>query len=157
PRCWSRRGTWPRSTARCACCWTTLSSGLSTLGGASNGPPRGPPPTRRWIRCALSTRSWSPPATPHSDGSDLPVVDLSRWRPVSSLTRASGRRRAAPYLVIAVAALAAIIGLTVHPVAPEIERTADYVVIAGAAGLRWSDVDPQRTPNLWRLATDGAI
>ena len=87
------------------------------------------------------------------------MVDLSRWRPVSSLTRASGRRRAAPYLVIAVAALAAIIGLTVHPVAPEIERTADYVVIAGAAGLRWSDVDPQRTriSGAWRRMERSAL
>lgn len=62
-----------------------------------------------------------------------------------------------PYLVIALTALAAVAGLAVRPSTPVGEQAADYVVIAGATGLRWEDVDPERTPNLWRLATAGAV
>ena len=29
--------------------------------------------------------------------------------------------------------------------------------MAGAAGLRWDDLDPQRTPNLWRQASRGSV
>ncbi|GAB3959139.1 hypothetical protein GCM10027614_78040 [Micromonospora vulcania] len=31
------------------------------------------------------------------------------------------------------------------------------MVLAGIAGLRWEDVDPQSTPTLWRMAQDGSI
>ena len=34
---------------------------------------------------------------------------------------------------------------------------ADYVVVAGAAGLRWDDVNAVDTPTLWRLAQQGSI
>ncbi|WP_186445175.1 hypothetical protein, partial [Isoptericola variabilis] len=31
------------------------------------------------------------------------------------------------------------------------------LVLVGAAGLQWSDVDPARTPNLWRLVAGGSV
>src|SRR6266487_16841 len=31
------------------------------------------------------------------------------------------------------------------------------VVIAGIAGLRWTDVSPQATPQLWRIAAGGSV
>ena len=34
---------------------------------------------------------------------------------------------------------------------------AGYVIIAGAAGLRWDDINPTDTPTLWRLAQQDAI
>lgn len=34
---------------------------------------------------------------------------------------------------------------------------AEHVVIVGAAGLRWDDVNPTDTPRLWRLAGGGAV
>ncbi|MEV0461070.1 hypothetical protein [Catellatospora methionotrophica] len=40
---------------------------------------------------------------------------------------------------------------------PVEDDEADYVVIAGAAGLRWDDIDADRTPNLWKLAERGSI
>jgi hypothetical protein len=33
----------------------------------------------------------------------------------------------------------------------------DYVLIAGVAGLRWEDIDPQVTPTLWAMAERGSI
>jgi hypothetical protein len=62
-----------------------------------------------------------------------------------------------PYLIIAVLAGATIVGLAVRPPDAGAPRQADHVIIAGAAGLRWADLDPERTPHLWRLAGDGAI
>jgi hypothetical protein len=62
-----------------------------------------------------------------------------------------------PYLIIAALALGTIVGLAARPPDPDIERTAAHVVIAGAPGLRWQDLDPERTPNLWRLADEGAV
>ncbi|MGH3734731.1 MAG: hypothetical protein ACRDT6_03770 [Micromonosporaceae bacterium] len=35
--------------------------------------------------------------------------------------------------------------------------TVDHVVVVGAAGLRWDDVNPTDTPRLWRLAGGAAI
>ncbi|HZM74542.1 MAG TPA: hypothetical protein VFC19_02385 [Candidatus Limnocylindrales bacterium] len=37
------------------------------------------------------------------------------------------------------------------------QNSADYVIMAGAPGLRWDDVDESTTPALWRLAQRGAI
>jgi hypothetical protein len=66
-------------------------------------------------------------------------------------------RRTAPYLAALAVALAAVVGLVPRPAASAPQRSADYVVVAGAAGLRWDDVNPTDTPTLWRLAQEGAI
>lgn len=47
--------------------------------------------------------------------------------------------------------------LAQQPTTKTPKRTADYVVIAGAPGLRWDDVDPETTPTLWRMAERGSI
>jgi len=62
-----------------------------------------------------------------------------------------------PYLLIVFAAAASLGGLAVRPAAGVPHDTADYVIVAGAAGLRWEDLDPQRTPALWQEATRGSI
>ncbi|WP_067502341.1 hypothetical protein [Actinoplanes sp. TFC3] len=67
------------------------------------------------------------------------------------------RRSWLPYLVMALTVVAALAGLTVRPASGVSAKTADYVIVAGAAGLRWDDLDPQRTPTLWQEATAGAI
>lgn len=60
-------------------------------------------------------------------------------------------------LVVAVG-VAALLDLTRGGPAPrEVTGTGGRVVIVGAPGLSWSDVDPNRTPVLWQLATDGAV
>src|SRR6266516_1621786 len=66
-------------------------------------------------------------------------------------------RRFAPYLVAAAIALASTLGLVSQPATGAPNQHADYVIIAGAAGLRWDDVNPLDTPTLWRLAERGAI
>ncbi|HLU33130.1 MAG TPA: hypothetical protein VKZ74_03800 [Natronosporangium sp.] len=66
-------------------------------------------------------------------------------------------RRLAPYLFVGVVALATIAGLTTRPDSPGATPAAERVIVAGAVGLRWDDVDPDRTPNLWRLAAGGSI
>ncbi|GGK37006.1 hypothetical protein GCM10010124_32040 [Pilimelia terevasa] len=48
-------------------------------------------------------------------------------------------------------------GFVAGPTAAARPATVDYVVVVGAAGLRWSDVDPIRTPTLWRMAERGSI
>jgi hypothetical protein len=48
----------------------------------------------------------------------------------------------------------------VHPRTdrPGLSQTeADYVIVAGAPGLRWDDVSEEATPAIWRLAQRGAI
>ncbi|AGL19319.1 hypothetical protein [Actinoplanes sp. N902-109] len=67
------------------------------------------------------------------------------------------RRRWVPAVLILLSVVAALAGLSVRPTAGVSGRTADYVIVAGAAGLRWDDLDPQRTPALWHEATAGAI
>ncbi len=79
-------------------------------------------------------------------------------------------RRPAPLGVLGVAlglTLLALLGLALPGLsrpaaaapaaAPTEDDEADYVIIAGAAGLRWDDIDADRTPNLWRLAERGSI
>jgi hypothetical protein len=63
----------------------------------------------------------------------------------------------APYLVALLAVAASILGLVPRPTTGAPQRNADYVVVAGAAGLRWDDIDPTDTPTLWRLAQQGSI
>jgi len=67
------------------------------------------------------------------------------------------RRRLAPYLVALLAAIASLVGLVPRPATGAPGHTVDYVLVAGAAGLRWDDVNPSDTPTLWRLAQQGSI
>src|SRR2546423_7125450 len=66
-------------------------------------------------------------------------------------------RRLAPYLIAAAVALTSTLGLVSRPATGAPTGHADYVVIAGAAGLRWDDVNPDDTPTLWALAQQGSI
>lgn len=65
--------------------------------------------------------------------------------------------RAAPVLALVAVAVATVAGLVVRPDPGGVEPAADRVILAGAVGLRWDDVDPRQTPQLWRLAASGAI
>ncbi|HEY8452858.1 MAG: hypothetical protein FWJ70_12000 [Micromonosporaceae bacterium] len=76
---------------------------------------------------------------------------LRRWR------RLPAPRRLVPHLLITALAAATVAGLAVRADIAVPEGTASHVVIAGVVGLRWDDVDPTVTPNLWRLAGRGAI
>nr|WP_127508192.1 hypothetical protein [Actinoplanes solisilvae] len=59
--------------------------------------------------------------------------------------------------MVALIAVASLAGLTLRPAADTNPGSADYVIVAGAAGLRWDDLDPARTPTLWQEATKGSI
>jgi hypothetical protein len=63
----------------------------------------------------------------------------------------------APYLLVVAIVAATIVGLVARPDGAGVQPTAAQVIVAGAAGLRWDDVDPEATPHLWRLAQDGSI
>lgn len=62
-----------------------------------------------------------------------------------------------PYVLVLLAVAASLAGLTIRPATGVPQNTVDYVVVAGAAGLRWDDLDPQRTPALWSEASKGSI
>ena len=66
-------------------------------------------------------------------------------------------RRLTPYLVAAAVALTSTLGLVNRPATGAPSEYADYVIIAGAAGLRWDDVNPTDTPTMWQLAEHGSI
>lgn len=66
-------------------------------------------------------------------------------------------RRMLPAMVAALAVLIGLAALLVRPAEGVPQRTADYVVVAGAPGLRWDDLGPNSTPTLWRMAERGAI
>src|SRR6266545_4785884 len=66
-------------------------------------------------------------------------------------------RRLTPYLIAAAVALTSTLGLVSRPAAGAPAEHVDYVVIAGAAGLRWDDVNPVDTPIMWRLAQHAAV
>ncbi|MFJ6169218.1 hypothetical protein ACIQH6_29165 [Micromonospora orduensis] len=66
-------------------------------------------------------------------------------------------RRLAPAVLTVLVVALGVAGLAVRPPQGTPQRSADFVVLAGVAGLRWEDVDPQRTPTLWRMAQQGAI
>ncbi len=71
-----------------------------------------------------------------------------------------GRRAArgwVPYLLVLLAVGASLAGLTVRPATRAPQQAVDYVILAGAAGLRWDDLDPVRTPALWQEASKGSI
>ncbi|MET0423268.1 MAG: hypothetical protein ABW046_05310 [Actinoplanes sp.] len=62
-----------------------------------------------------------------------------------------------PPLLVLLAVIASLAGLAIRPDTSAPQDTVDYVIVAGAAGLRWDDLDPQRTPALWQEATEGSI
>ncbi len=66
-------------------------------------------------------------------------------------------RPVTPYLLAAAVALASVFGLVSRPATGAPTEHADYVIIAGAAGLRWDDVTQEDTPTLWQLAQQGSI
>jgi hypothetical protein len=59
--------------------------------------------------------------------------------------------------VAALIAVSSVFGVVARPATSAATRHADYVVIAGAAGLRWDDVNPTDTPTMWALAQHGSI
>ncbi|MEU1756999.1 hypothetical protein ABZ436_30700 [Micromonospora matsumotoense] len=66
-------------------------------------------------------------------------------------------RRFTPVLLTLIVVALGVTALAARPDTTAPRRTADFVVLAGVAGLRWSDVDPQTTPTLWRMAQQGSI
>lgn len=66
-------------------------------------------------------------------------------------------RRLTPALLTLLVVALGVAALAARPAVPSPERSADFVVLAGVAGLRWEDVDAQTTPTLWRLAQEGSI
>ncbi|MFC4147229.1 hypothetical protein ACFO0M_13310 [Micromonospora mangrovi] len=66
-------------------------------------------------------------------------------------------RRLTPVLLTLVVVVLGITALAARPEQGPAGRSADFVVLAGVAGLRWEDVDPQTTPTLWRMAEQGSI
>ncbi|BCL17022.1 hypothetical protein GCM10017556_47610 [Micromonospora sagamiensis] len=66
-------------------------------------------------------------------------------------------RRVAPLLLTLLVAVLGVTALAAEPDRAPRRPTADFVVIAGAPGLRWDDVDPETTPTLWRMAENGSI
>jgi len=84
---------------------------------------------------------------------------LNRVRRARRTSMLRGRRAAAwtPYLLVLLAAAASLAGLAVRPATGAPQVSSDYVIIAGAAGLRWDDLDAQRTPTLWAEATKGSV
>ena len=71
--------------------------------------------------------------------------------------RPQAERRWVPYALVVLAAAASLAGLAVRPATATTSQTVDYVIVAGAAGLRWDDIDRQRTPTLWNEASKGSI
>ncbi|WP_405110666.1 hypothetical protein OG559_30960 [Micromonospora sp. NBC_01405] len=66
-------------------------------------------------------------------------------------------RRVTPALLTLMVVVLGVAALAARPTGEAPRRTADFVVLAGVAGLRWDDVDPQATPTLWRMAQEGSI
>src|SRR3954469_20671628 len=66
-------------------------------------------------------------------------------------------RRVLAVLAAAVVAGLGVFGLVSRPPTGAPTEHSDYVVVAGAAGLRWDDVNEVDTPTLWRLAQQGSI
>lgn len=67
------------------------------------------------------------------------------------------RHRLVPLLLMSVLLAVAAAALADRPAVGTSGRTADYVIVVGAPGLRWDDVDQATTPALWRLAEGGSI
>lgn len=66
-------------------------------------------------------------------------------------------RRPLPYLLALLAAVTGLTALVPARATAAPDTRVDYVIVAGAAGLRWDDVSPAGTPTLWKLASHGAV
>ncbi|SBT38624.1 hypothetical protein [Micromonospora auratinigra] len=66
-------------------------------------------------------------------------------------------RRLTPVLLTLLVVALGVTALAARPEQGGPRQRADFVVLAGVAGLRWEDVDPQTTPTLWRMAEQGSI
>ncbi len=66
-------------------------------------------------------------------------------------------RRVAPALALLIVGVIGVFGLASRPATAAPTQHVDYVVVAGAAGLRWDDVNPTNTPTLWKLAQEGSV
>ncbi|WP_213455331.1 hypothetical protein [Rhizomonospora bruguierae] len=66
-------------------------------------------------------------------------------------------RRLIPLALAAIVAVAGMVGLVMRPATGVAQTPVDYVIIAGAPGLRWDDLSEIGTPALWRLAEHGSI
>ncbi|MFC7532236.1 hypothetical protein [Actinoplanes sp. GCM10030250] len=84
---------------------------------------------------------------------------LDRLRRVPRPGTPRGRRTPGwvPFALVALIAVASLAGITMRPAEQARPGSADYVVVAAAAGLRWEDLDPRRTPALWQEATKGSV
>jgi hypothetical protein len=65
--------------------------------------------------------------------------------------------RPRPLLVLAAVGLLCAVALASRPEPGTEPSRSTFVVVVGAAGLRWEDLSPTRTPALWRLAADGSV
>ena len=65
--------------------------------------------------------------------------------------------RLLPALLAVVIAATGVFGLVSRPATAAPTGHADYVVVIGAAGLRWDDINETDTPTLWRLAQQRVI
>jgi hypothetical protein len=77
--------------------------------------------------------------------------------PRPGIPHSRANRAWVPYALVALAAAASLAGLAVRPATATTARQVDYVIVAGAAGLRWDDLDRLRTPTLWSEASNGSI
>jgi hypothetical protein len=66
-------------------------------------------------------------------------------------------RRFAPYLIAVAVAAGTLATTASRPATGAAQQRAQYVVLVGAAGLRWEDVDQADTPTLWSMAERGSI
>jgi hypothetical protein len=76
---------------------------------------------------------------------------------LSRLHWGDGTSRIVSYLAFVTVAVATVAGLAAQPRETGTAPVAGQVIVAGAVGLRWDDVDPVQTPHLWQLAETGAI
>jgi hypothetical protein len=65
--------------------------------------------------------------------------------------------RLRPVLLVLVVAALSLVALVGRPASAAPRVDADYVIVAGAPGLRWDDLSPAMTPALWRLASQGSL
>lgn len=97
----------------------------------------------------------------HGSGRGAHRTIVTSPRTLSGVTRRA--LAVALALVVSIAALAAAVA-GASPATPgasgarsaALDERTGAVVLIGTAGLRWSDVDPERTPNLWLLLRDGS-
>ena len=82
---------------------------------------------------------------------------VGRGRPGGTRQRWPGGAALVPALALVAVAVLTVAGLVVRPDPGGVQPVAGQVIVAGAVGLRWDDVDPRQTPQLWRLAASGAI